>query len=85
MKNAIMITGTVYNAMLNKGLVCKYNVMIWGQRANEDLQFIMTIERELNGYTELWRHAKNIAAGYFKEPKMLDGAYTNYYDHLTIK
>ena len=76
--NTILISGTAKCT----GNKIEYNVFIWGSKMGECLQFIRSYEALLDNYTDLWRNAKDIANGYFEEPKMHDGAYTQYLDHL---
>jgi len=76
--NTILISGTA-KCTDNK---IEYNVFIWGSKMGECLQFIRSYEVLVDNYTDLWRNAKDIAHAYFHEPKMHDGAYTQYLDHL---
>lgn len=83
--NTIFISGT-YKAVfdLQSGTTkVQYNVQVLCHTLTEPLTFITVINKELDGYGQLWRVAKENAAHYFNDPKLTDGAYTSFMDNLT--
>lgn len=80
--NTILITGTARS--LNQKDV-KYDVWIWGALAGQPLQLITTKEVVNGGYNDIWKLAKDTAEAYLKEPRLQDGAYTQFLDHLIIR
>lgn len=74
----ILISGTSRPAELG----VHYSVFIWAAQEGEQIQFITAKGLVINGYTELWALAKSCVLSYFGDELFLDGAYTQYLDHL---
>lgn len=85
--NTILISGTAQTlpvkiSRITTGFKVMYKVNIYGSVNNSPIQYITEKEVLLCGYGDLWTIAKNCAKDYFNEDKFLDGAYTQYLDHL---
>lgn len=78
--NTILITGT---AKMNGNHV-NYDVYIWASKEGDQIQMITNFKSTFDGYMDLWKEAKERAVNYLHEPRMDDGAYTQFLDHITI-
>lgn len=81
--NTILVTGSVRHLTTNNKNL--YDLYIWGSREGEQIQLIRPIELQVDGYNDMWREAKKIAGKYFKDEKFIDGAYTQFLDHIIQK
>lgn len=79
--NTILITGTVKRVEPND---FKYEVYIWGSKEGEPLRVFVCGVLISGGYDDLWKFGKECAQNYFKEPRMNDGAYTQFLEHIIL-
>lgn len=79
--NTILLSGT---ARLTPDDKVRYDIFIFGCRSGEDIQFVRPLEENLNGYSQLWDKAKQLASDYFNSDQFSDGAYTRFIDHIIL-
>jgi hypothetical protein len=86
--NTILVTGTSYipetRTTSHQDEKFCYDVQIFGHQSGEALQFITSKVIVASCYGDMWQQAKEIAVKYFNNDILLDGAYTQFMDHINL-